>query len=303
MQLREERLTFVSRFSSHNLLVALVVLVLGIFVAVNVSDAYAQQKGKKSKTSAKKKSPPVKADAPDLRTELINSLDVLCIPRQSETSSVIQIDANSKLTATVQTKNDSKVLADGAPVSSLPEILSRIDKKSVVTFKADPTLSFKSIADALQKMRRATENCINVESLSKTDNQYVYIAPEPLRDNGSMNVKPNPLTLIVELKPDKKITLNADDEGSLNDTSTLSNKLKEIFAAREENGVFREGTNEVEKTIFIKAPLTAKFADVIKIIEAVKEAGATPVGLQIDDLGNSTTMPSVAPSPQIKEKS
>ena len=57
-----------------------------------------------------------------------------------------------------------------------------------------------------------------------------------------------------------------------------------IFKERENNGVFREGTNEVEKTIFIKSPKSVRYGDVVRVIDAAKAAGAAPVGLQIDDL-------------------
>jgi biopolymer transport protein ExbD len=60
--------------------------------------------------------------------------------------------------------------------------------------------------------------------------------------------------------------------------------LTEIFKTRETNGVFREGTNEVEKTIFIKSPTSVRYGDVVKVIDAAKMAGAQPIGLQIDDL-------------------
>jgi biopolymer transport protein ExbD len=48
--------------------------------------------------------------------------------------------------------------------------------------------------------------------------------------------------------------------------------------------VFREGTNEVEKTVFIKSPKSVRYGDVIKVIDAAKMVGASPIGLQIDDL-------------------
>jgi biopolymer transport protein ExbD len=60
--------------------------------------------------------------------------------------------------------------------------------------------------------------------------------------------------------------------------------LTEIFQGRDANGVFREGTNEVEKTVFIKSPRSVRYGDVVKVIDAVKMAGAQPIGLQIDDL-------------------
>ena len=109
--------------------------------------------------------------------------------------------------------------------------------------------------------------------------------PAEPKDQQQQNVKPNPLTLVVAIsKETKGITLNNDPYGDVSDTDKLSNKLREIFKERESNGVFRENTNEVEKTIFIKSPKSVRYGDVIKVIDAAKAAGASPIGLQIDDL-------------------
>lgn len=97
--------------------------------------------------------------------------------------------------------------------------------------------------------------------------------------------KPNPNTLVVAInKSDMKLTLNNEPFGDVSDTNPLTDRLKQIFKERETNGVFREGTNEVEKTIFIKSPRSVKYGDVVKVIDAAKIAGAQPIGLQIDDL-------------------
>jgi biopolymer transport protein ExbD len=40
------------------------------------------------------------------------------------------------------------------------------------------------------------------------------------------------------------------------------------------------------KTIFIKAPTTLPYGDVIKVIDVVKRAGGQPIGLQIEGLDN-----------------
>src|SRR5436190_17220508 len=109
--------------------------------------------------------------------------------------------------------------------------------------------------------------------------------PAKPKDEQQVNVKPNPLTLVVAIsKETKAISLNNDPFGDVTDTDKLSNKLREIFKEREANGVFRENTNEVEKTIFIKSPKSVRYGDVIKVIDAAKAAGASPIGLQIDDL-------------------
>ncbi len=109
--------------------------------------------------------------------------------------------------------------------------------------------------------------------------------PAEPKDEPQVNVKPNPLTLVIAIsKETKGITLNNDAFGDVTDTDKLSNKLREIFKERETNGVFRENTNEVEKTIFIKSPKSVRYGDVIKVIDAAKAAGASPIGLQVDDL-------------------
>ncbi len=109
--------------------------------------------------------------------------------------------------------------------------------------------------------------------------------PAEPKDEQQQNVKPNPLTLVVAINKDSKaISLNNESFGDVNDPSKLKNKLIQIFKERENNGVFRENTNEVEKTLFIKSPKAIHYGDVVKVIDAVKEAGAQPIGLQIDDL-------------------
>jgi biopolymer transport protein ExbD len=109
--------------------------------------------------------------------------------------------------------------------------------------------------------------------------------PAEPKDQPQVNVKPNPLTLVVGINKDtKQITLNNEPFGDVSDTSALNTKLHEIFKDRTDNGVFREGTNEIEKTIFIKSPKSVRYGDVVKVIDAAKEAGASPIGLQVDDL-------------------
>ena len=40
----------------------------------------------------------------------------------------------------------------------------------------------------------------------------------------------------------------------------------------------------IEKTVFIKAPRSLPYADVVRVLDGIKGAGASPVGLQIDNL-------------------
>jgi biopolymer transport protein ExbD len=109
--------------------------------------------------------------------------------------------------------------------------------------------------------------------------------PAEPKNEQQLDVKPNPLTLVVSInRENRSISLNNESAGSVDDPSALTAKLTDIFNQRTSNGVFREGTNEVEKTIFIKSPTLVKYGDVVKVIDASKMAGASPIGLQIDDL-------------------
>lgn len=109
--------------------------------------------------------------------------------------------------------------------------------------------------------------------------------PAEPKDQPTADVKPNPLTLVVAINKDTKVvTLNNEPFGDVSDTQKLSEKLREIFTDRTANGVLRDGTNEVEKTLFIKSPKSVKYGEVVKVIDAVKSVGASPIGLQIDDL-------------------
>ena len=106
-------------------------------------------------------------------------------------------------------------------------------------------------------------------------------------------LKPNPLTLVVSISPDLQIKLNQDSLGSVNDTSPLAQKLAVTFAQRKEQRAYKVGMearsdvkedDRIEKTVFVKAPRAVKYGDVVKVIDAIKGAGASPVGLQVDDL-------------------
>jgi len=109
--------------------------------------------------------------------------------------------------------------------------------------------------------------------------------PAEPKDQPQLIAKPNPLTLVVGINRDTKaITLNNEPYGDVSDPQKLEDKLKEIFTERDRNGVIREGTNEVEKTIFINSPKSVKYGEVVRVIDAAKSAGASPIGLQVDDL-------------------
>ena len=106
-------------------------------------------------------------------------------------------------------------------------------------------------------------------------------------------LKPNPLTLVVTIGSDLQLKLNQDSLGSVNDTAPLAQRLSAVFQQRKDQRAYKVGMetrpdmkeeDRIEKTVFVKAPRATKYGDVVKVIDAIKGAGANPVGLQVDDL-------------------
>ncbi len=118
------------------------------------------------------------------------------------------------------------------------------------------------------------------------------IPAEPESD--SREIHPNGETLVVSLDSESNISLNhLDGFGSAADAHQLTEKLQNVFAARKINGVSAQNqnlsaefgsTDGIEKTVFIKAPKKFEYGKVVKVIDAVKLSGASPISLQIDDL-------------------
>ena len=113
--------------------------------------------------------------------------------------------------------------------------------------------------------------------------RFKTLIPEQ-QQNTPADATPSKLTLRVDIEKDSKLQLNDEDIGTIDDTRRLSARLADIMRQREEQRVTKFGTDIIEKTVFIKAPESFKYGEVVKVIDAVKGAGATPVGLQVDAL-------------------
>lgn len=105
---------------------------------------------------------------------------------------------------------------------------------------------------------------------------------------------PNPHTLIVTLNTDSSVRFNNENNlGSIDEPQKLIEVLSDVFQRRTENRVFAEelefrndltDQQKIQKTVFIKAPRGMNYGTVVKLIDIVKIAGASPISLQIDDL-------------------
>ena len=97
----------------------------------------------------------------------------------------------------------------------------------------------------------------------------------PIRDR---EIRPDPLTLVVTIEPDRTLKLNdLTNMGTVSDLTPLALKLKAVFDER-----LRNRTDQ--KTVFIKAPRNLPYGDVTRVLDGLKATGADPIGLQLDDL-------------------
>lgn len=118
--------------------------------------------------------------------------------------------------------------------------------------------------------------------------------PAELDPNEDLSkLKPNPLTLVVSISRDLKLDLNRLPMGEAADTAKLTQMLTQVFQTRKEQRAYKPGMEtrtdlpedeRVEKTIVVKAPRSTRYGDVVRLIDAIKGAGANPIVLQIDDL-------------------
>jgi biopolymer transport protein ExbD len=121
-----------------------------------------------------------------------------------------------------------------------------------------------------------------------------FLIKVPSQPDHDVPVEAHIHTLVVTIKPDRSLMLNSlADMGSVNDTGKLSAMLVDLFQQRLKNHAYSDQLRDridlpeqmrIEKTVFIRAPRALPYADVVRVLDGIKGAGASPVGLQIDDL-------------------
>jgi biopolymer transport protein ExbD len=103
--------------------------------------------------------------------------------------------------------------------------------------------------------------------------------PEKPKDEQNNPPPPNDTLLVVEVTREGG---GLDQQVKLNNrpmpVADLETTLKGIIEQRMQNNP------EADKTVFIKAPKDKLYGDIVSVIDAVKGAGAQPIGLQIDFL-------------------
>jgi len=221
------------------------------------------------------------------------------LPRDMKTA-VEDSDVAKKDSFVITVENDSGTFSVGEEQISGNQLSEKIKKelkdkspiKRIVYIKAAESVKFKTLVLLFKLIRKADIEKSGLVVI-KAKNEKPGARPTILEVkfpaehfNDQTIMKPNPLTLVVGIDKSRNLSLNTVSMGNVNDTNNLTDKLTTIFKERENNGVFREGTNETEKTTFIKASQSLRYGDVAKVIDAVRLSGAQPVGMQLDDLSD-----------------
>jgi biopolymer transport protein TolR len=107
------------------------------------------------------------------------------------------------------------------------------------------------------------------------------------------------LTLVVEVDASQRLRLirgaETVAEATVGDAGAVAARLAEEWRERKLAGAWKAGMEaradvppdeRIERTVFVRAPRAARYGEVAKVIDAIKGAGAQPVGLQTDALPN-----------------
>ena len=121
-----------------------------------------------------------------------------------------------------------------------------------------------------------------------------FLAKVPSIPHNDPQIRPNINTLVVTIQLDRTLKLNnLSDMGTVDDLSPLSAKLRTIFEERTQLRAYRYDMlarldvperERIEKTVFIKAPRSMPYGEVMRVLDGLKATGADPVGLQLDAL-------------------
>lgn len=121
-----------------------------------------------------------------------------------------------------------------------------------------------------------------------------FLSKVPSMPQNTPEVRPNEHTLVVSIQPDRTLKLNNLSEmGTVDDLSPLSSKLRFVFEERTQQRAYRADmlaradvplSERIEKTVFIKAPRSIPYGEVIRVMDGLKATGAAPIGLQLDAL-------------------
>jgi biopolymer transport protein TolR len=124
--------------------------------------------------------------------------------------------------------------------------------------------------------------------------RFKTLVPRPPEDD---RVKMSQQTLVVSVEQDlsMKLILGKEvvAEGTVGEAGEVAVRLASEWRERKLRGVWKSELaarsdlapdERIERTVFVRAPRSVRYGEVARVIDAVKGAGAQPVGLQTDEL-------------------
>jgi biopolymer transport protein TolR len=118
--------------------------------------------------------------------------------------------------------------------------------------------------------------------------------PEPPENK---DAKISSQTLVVAVAPDLSLRLimgkDVVAEGSVGDAGAVAARLASEWRERKLAGRWKAETaarsdlppdERIERAVFVRAPRSVHYGEVARVIDAIKGAGARPVGLQTEQL-------------------
>lgn len=198
------------------------------------------------------------------------------------------IGDESALVVTLPNNNEILFGRDAKPLakSALAERLKESGRdlkpdRRYVYIKADPAVEFRVLREVLDQIRRAAFDRVRlaVSRDDKPEANAMFELKIPAEPKENELIKPNPNYLRVKIENDGKLKLNVEEQ-TLDSLKTL---LRQIFKDREARGVLREGSNETEQTVHVEPAPNVKYGELVKTIDALREAGAAPLVFKIDD--------------------
>lgn len=117
--------------------------------------------------------------------------------------------------------------------------------------------------------------------------------PEPPPDPGL--IRHSCGLLVISVDQGRSIKLNSEDMGTLDELGKLSAQVTQIFQEREASLAFKPGmerrddvpmAERVERTVIIQPSRSLTYREVVSLIDAIKQAKANPIGLQVAGIEN-----------------
>lgn len=180
----------------------------------------------------------------------------------------------STLVAPAQTKKPPPVQRRAPAEQIVPQ---KYDVSATVR-PEDPSMTIRALIDTVKVMRNTPITSLTVE-LSPG---LALIVPSEPKPDSELDVKPDPVILWLEVDQKGAMQLNREARGTLTNLAPMGNDLVNIFRDREENGVFRDGKNEIEKTVWLSLHPDLKVSDLEKAAGMLQVAGCDQIMFAVD---------------------